>query len=420
MRVLLLILFALLLAAGVGILVAHDTGHVAISVSGWSIQTSLVFFLVLLMALFLIMYAVLRLLSSLVHMPEMLRRWRRQRRQQVSEKYLIAGLLALIEGRARDAEESLVKGARYSASPLIYYLCAARAAQRQGRIKERDHYLEQVSGKNPDEKIAIGLTRSELQINRQQAEMALATLVVLREDYPSHKQVRLLLLRASMELHAWQDVLSLLPEVEKSKLLTDDDIQAIKITAYAGLLERAGATTSMKRLDDTWREIPRKLRRKPALLRTYTQEKLKFADTADCAPLLQQALQNNWDPELFNLYGLVEGSDAARQLAFAEELSAAHPNDARLWLALGRLCLRNSLWGKALTYLKRSLDLKPMPETYHELAMLHESQGDYSAASGYYQQGLVLATSIARHETVRLQEQVEQAEAITAGARQVY
>ena len=420
MRVLLLMLLALLLAAVVGILAAHDTGSVVISISGWSMQTSLVFFLVSLLALFFIAYVVVRVLLRLVAIPGTLRRWRGQRRRQLADKYLITGLLALVEGRPKDAEENLIKGTRYSTSPLLNYLCAARAAQTQGRIKQRDLYLEQATGEKPDEKIAIGLTRSELQINRQQAEMALASLVGLQNEYPANEQIRLLLLRAYMELHSWQDVLALLPDVEKSKLLVEDDVQALKIAAYTGLLQRAGEASSRFRLDDVWREIPRKLRRSSSLLKVYTLEKLKFADTADCEPLLQQALQSDWDTEIINLYGLVEGRDAVRQLAFAEGLVATHAHDAWLWLALGRLCQRNSLWDKARTYLRKSLDLNPMPETCRELANVHEKQGEYSTASGYYQQGLALATSIARHETVRLQEQMEQAEAIAAGARQVY
>lgn len=420
MRTVALVLVALLFAAGIGILAARDAGSVVISMSGWSMQTSMVFFIVLLLALFFVAYIVLRLLSRLMAMPEMLRRWRGQRRQYLSEKYLITGLLALIEGRPQDAEENLIRGVRYTTSPLINYLCAARAAQRQGKLEQRDHYLERAAAEKPDDKIAIGLVQSELQINERQADMALATLTSLHNEFPSHRQIQLLLLRARMELHAWQDALALLPEVVKSGLLSGNDVLAMKVAVYSGLLQRAGATENMKRLDDAWREIPRKLRRLPALLKVYTLEKLKFADTADCEPLLQQALQTGWDADIINLYGLVQGTDTAQQMAFTENLLSVHPDDAGLYLTLGRLSLCNSLWDKALTYLKHSLELKPMPETCHELARLHEKQGDYSTASGYYQQGLALATVIARHETVRLQEQVEQAEAMTAGARQVY
>ena len=419
MRVVLLVLVSLLLAAGVGILVARDTGSVLISVSGWNIQTSLVFFIVILVALFLVAYMALRMLSRMAAMPGTLRRWRGQRRQKLSDKYLITGLLALIEGRPHDAEEKLIKGVRYTTSPSLNYLCAARAAQRQGKLKQRDLYLERAAAELPEDKVAVGLVRSELQINEHQVEMALATLTGLYDEHPTHAQVRLLLLRAYMELHAWQDALALLPVVEKAGLLPEDDVQAMKIAAYTGLLQRAGETANRKRLDDAWREIPKKLRRLPSLLRIYTLEKLKFASTSECEPLLQQFLQNDWDEEIVILYGLVNGKDAEQQLAFAESLLPVHPDDAGLYLSLGRLALYNSLWEKSLKYLKRSLDLKPMPEACYELARLHEKQGEYSMASSYYQQGLSLATSIVRHETVRLREQEEEARAITAGARQV-
>jgi len=419
MRAVLLILVSLLLAAGVAVMVARDTGTVLITLSGWNIQTSVVFFIVLLLALFIVVYLVLRMLSRMVAMPGVLRRWRGQRRQKLSDKYLVSGLLALIEGRPHDAEENLIKGVRYSKTPSLNYLCAARAAQRQGRLKQRDLYLERAAAEQPEDRIAVGLVRSELQINERQTEMALATLTGLYDECPANTQVRLLLLRAYMESHAWLDALALMPGVEKAGLLPDDDIQTMKIAVYTGLLQRAGATANRKRLEDAWREIPRKLRRLPSLLRTYTLEKLKFGSATECEPLLQQFLQNDWDEEIVSLYGLVIGKDTEQQLAFAEDLLAAHQDNACLYLALGRLALNNSHSDKSLKYLKRSLDLKPTPACCHVLARYYEKQGDYSTASGYYQKGLALVTSLARHETVRLQEQEEEVRAITAGARQV-
>ena len=419
MRVVLLILVTLLLAAGVAVLVARDTGSVLITLSGWNIQTSLVFFIVLLTALFIAVYLVLRMLSRMVAMPGVLRRWRGQRRQKLSDKYLVAGMLALIEGRPHDAEEYLLKGTRYAKSPLLNYLCAARAAQRQGRLKQRDLYLERAAAEQTTDRTAVGLVRSELQINERQVEMALATLTGLYEEYPANAQVRLQLLRAYMDLNAWQDALELLPAVEKAKLLSGEDIQAMKVAAYSGLLQRAGNTANMKRLDDAWRDIPRKLRRLPSLLRVYTLEKLKFGGAAECEPLLQQFLQDDWDKEIVGLYGQVNGRNAEQQLAFAEGLLPLHQDDAGLYLTLGRLALNNSLVDKSLKYLKRSLDLKPTPECCYVLARLYEKQGDYSSASGCYQKGLAQVTSLVRHESVRLQEQEEEARAITAGARQV-
>jgi HemY protein len=49
--------------------------------------------------------------------------------------------------------------------------------------------------------------------------------------------------------------------------------------------------------------------------------------------------------------------DASRQLETAERWLAAHSQDATLLYALGRLCERSQLWGKAQTYYEASLAL---------------------------------------------------------------
>ena len=92
------------------------------------------------------------------------------------------------------------------------------------------------------------------------------------------------------------------------------------------------------------------------------------------------------------LYGLVVGSDQARQLAFAEGMLKAHAADTMLLLTLGRLCKRQSLWGKASTYLQECIDIQASPEAYQELAALLEQQGDHAAATECYQKGLSLVT----------------------------
>ena len=65
-----------------------------------------------------------------------------------------------------------------------------------------------------------------------------------------------------------------------------------------------------------------------------------------------------------------------------------------LLLVLGKLCLKNKLWGKAKTYLETSLSLKPIADTYLHLAMLLDNKMQEPAkAQQLYQQGLKLAVS---------------------------
>jgi HemY protein len=155
------------------------------------------------------------------------------------------------------------------------------------------------------------------------------------------------------------------------------------------------------------------------LIEIYTTEKLKFTDTVECELLLRKALKKHWDVSLIRLYGLVESNNEAKQLAFAEGLLKRHARDSALLLTLGRLSVRNNLWGKARAYLEESIEIQATPEGYRELAALLEKQGEYSAATVYYQQGLTLATDITHHDPVKLLEQAENQDAMCEGARQV-
>ena len=419
MKALIVFFVALLLAAALGLLVADDACHIIITLGDWTIQTSLVFFMAMAIFAFILAYISIRLVFHIWDMPTTLRTWRKQRRQELSEKYLTRGLLALVEGRWKAAEIALIKGVQYSNKPLVNYLCAARAAQRQGKVDYRDYYLKLANAEDQKSKMAIGLTQAELQINERQTEQALATLMHLHEQQPNQKQVKLMLLKTYSGLRAWRDILAILPELDRKKLLPRETVVATRLKAYAGLLRAAGDQADKQELEKVWSEVPKKLRKELHILEAYAREKLKFADTADCEPLLKSAIRRTWDTEIVRLYGLVQGKDPVKQLSFAESLQGGHARDPVLLLTLGRLSMRNSLWGKASAYLKESIQINPMPETYRELAILLEKQGDYSAASSYYQQGLTLATSVEKHETVKLLELAEQQEAVTAGARQV-
>ena len=117
--------------------------------------------------------------------------------------------------------------------------------------------------------------------------------------------------------------------------------------------------------------------------------------------MLRRALKRQWDPELARLFGLVEGRNLKRQLAFAENSLSRFPRDAALLLTLGRLCKKLQLWGRARSYLEQSNEAQPNPEACQELATLLEQQGEHAAARMYLQQGLNLATGAAGTSMVR-------------------
>lgn len=169
--------------------------------------------------------------------------------------------------------------------------------------------------------------------------------------------------------------------------------EAEQLSLHAGLLRQAGTEQDRQALEHAWRKTPQKLKKKSSLTGAYVSERLRFGDTGDCVAVLRRALKRHWDPELVRLFGQVEGRNLKRQLQFAEGCLRRLPEDPHLLLTLGRLCIKNQLWGKARSYLEQSLQLLPDPITCRELATLLEQQGEHEAAGACYRQGLNLVTS---------------------------
>ena len=67
-----------------------------------------------------------------------------------------------------------------------------------------------------------------------------------------------------------------------------------------------------------------------------------------------------------------------------------HPDDARLLKALGRMCLRQRLWGKAQSYLEASLSVAPSQQAHLELARLFDQLERPEEANKHYRASALL------------------------------
>ena len=394
MRILLGILATLAIALVAGIFFKNHPGTFVLSLGDTTVQASLAFFAAVFVIFSVLLALLVIVVNGLTNMPKNYRRWKKHRRNRRSEKYLANGLLNYFEGDWQQAETAFRKGAAYSRVPMLNYLGAARSAQQQGDVKQRDHYLRLAHEHSSDPSIAVGLTQAELQLDQKQNEQAFATLKHLDGKGAGQDQANLMLLQACSELKEWHGVLEILEKLDRKKLLRPEEIKSKQLMAYTGLLQLAGKTGERRRLEEVWNSIPKKLQKELYILEVYTNERLRFPETDDCELLLREVLKHQWDPALIRLYGLVTGTDSSKQLAFAERLLKTHAREPVLLLTIGRLCRRNSLWGKARSYLEESLAIQAVPETYQELATLLERQGDHAGAAECYQKGLNLVTGV--------------------------
>jgi HemY protein len=394
MKLLFLSLLALLLAVTIGSLAGYGSGYFMMTIAGWTIQTTATLFVIVLFLGFLLLYFVVRTLVNFIKLPKDIQIWQKHRHQRCAEKYITQGLINMTEGRWKQAERDFCKAAHYSRAPYVNYLCAARAAQKLHAVDRRDEYLRIAYHNNPDASLAVGITQAELQLSEHQTEQALATLKHLENEQPGQNQVKQLLLDTYTDLNDWQSVLNIIPSIEQTSVYTCEQILARQLEAYVGLLKEAGAREDKQTLDSIWVNIPRKLKQYSYLIEVYVTERLRFDNTADCELLLKTALKRQWDHMLVRLYGLVVAVHPSKQQATAESWLNNHTRDAVLLLTLGRICLRNELWGKARDYLQDSIDLQANFEAYYEFARLLEHEGNREAAAECYEKGLALATGM--------------------------
>ncbi len=419
MRLLFLLLLALVVAVLLGSLAGTSDGVIVMAVADYTVSTSMTFFVIALTVLILLSYAILRSITKAITLPEDMRRWRKHRHQRRAEKYLTQGLIHMTEGRWKLSENEFRRSAKYSRSPYINYLLAARAAQQQEASNRRDDYLRLAYQDNPDAALAVGITQAELQLNHQQNEQALATLKALHHKQPKQIQVKQLLMETCSKLEEWNSVLTLLPQLEKTGMLSKESVLSRQLDAYAGLLIEAGDKGKSDAINKIWHAIPAKLRKQIYLIDVYVTQRLRIDDATDCDELLRSVLKHNWDKALVRLYGLITAIDKLTQLSYMERFITDHAQDPVLLLTLGRLSIKNELWGKARNYLEESIKVEPNPEAYYELASLYDREGNKYLASECYQKGLALATNVKEPITGKQNYEKPDHEALGDIARQV-
>jgi HemY protein len=394
-RFILAITIATTLAIIIG-LVAYNfgPGYVVFSFGEFSLETSFIFMLGFLAFAFFAFHYAFRILSILFRIPDYLGLRYSNRQSEKARNALVKGLIEMSEGRFAQAEKILLKQVTHSDTGLLNYLMAARSAQQQGEYDRRDEYLRLAHEATPSADIAIGITQAELQLSHNQYEQALATLNHLSTIAPKHGYVKKLQARVYKQLHDWDSLGRLINDVKKSKLITAEKLSKLEIETYSGMLNNSIKQSDKEKTESIWQQIPKELKDDADLLSIYLNYLIDINNHDEAESLLRTYLSRHWRESMVKLYAQLNTSNPQKQLETAETWLHGHARSAALLMVLGKLCIKNQLWGKARTYLESSLGIKPLPETCLTLAMLlNDKMEDADKVQALYRQGLKLAVS---------------------------
>lgn len=390
-RLLYILLISVITIVGFTMYQHKDLGLVSFSFVGFSFQTNLVVFGA---AALCGLFAVLVLIKFWELIRNLFIYFGSRRKQRLTEKAhgsLTQGFIEYAEGRFEHSEKILLQHVKYSDNRLLVYLTAARAAQQLGAHERRDDYLRKAHLEAADADIAIGLTKAELQLAHDQFEQALATLEQINSLSVNHPYVLTLLASTYKQLQDWDNLKQILPALKKHGRLPAENFLAFEVAVCIGQLTNLAGSQDSSLLINYWDETSGHLKVIPQVIEQYARLLISVNAAGEAETVLRHYLDKNWHESTIILYSELDVMVDNKQLEAAEDWLEDHQQNPWLLLALGKMCMTRSLWGKARNYLEASISIRPMPENYLKLArLLEEHMSEPAAAQEYYRQGLHL------------------------------
>ena len=388
MRLILLLIVACLAAWGALQIDAADPhNYVKLYLLGYSIEASVLGFLLLLLLAVIVLYFLVWLARQIWRSPRSLANWQGRRNQAQAHTGFGSGYLSLIKGDWKRAEQQLTLKPEHSSVPYVNFLAAAQAAQEQGKLAQRDKYLAAAFDSAPKERLAIGLTKARLHQQARQMDQALTTLQDIAVEGKKNPQYTAMLLQTHEQAKQWSKAKELLPLARKQKALPEPVLQEIDNRIHHSALQRS------QDIHAAWRALPKEQKRQLPNVKLAAQSMLQQGDVGAAEKLLRQTLKNQWSDDLVALYGTIKSDKPARELRRVEGWLMARPESAESQLAAGRLAAAAGKKDIAREYLQKAISLAQLPGAYALLGELYEAGNESGKALQLYRNAMHLISA---------------------------
>ncbi|HEY5366883.1 MAG TPA: heme biosynthesis HemY N-terminal domain-containing protein [Casimicrobiaceae bacterium] len=387
-----LILFLLVAAAAVGVasFARYNAGYVMFVSPPWRVELSQNAFILLAIACFAFLYAAIRLGIRISKLPREVRAHRERVDDVRMRSRQDGAFVALLEGRYGKARQ-MADEALASKDSGLAALIGARAS-----LETRDFAAAARFLAHPDvqsQRLAVPrmMLDAELALEQGMPGVALARLADLKRDAGAHTAALRLEMRALNAAQRPAEIPRVVAELVKRKVYDTAHGEMIRASAHADVLRTLSHDAAGLR--DYWNRVPESDRVISRVARAAAQGHLTQGSDREASEILARSIDAHWNPELVALYADCRTTDPARQLETAERWLIEHSQDATLLFALGRLCERSQLWGKAQTYYEASLAVASSWRTHVALGEMLARLDRHDAANAHLAAALKLALS---------------------------
>jgi len=376
------------LAVGIALLARQSDGYVVIVAAPYRVELSLNLLVLGVLAGYVAFHLLARLAETLLAIPKRVAAYREERARTRARSSLNDALIAFFQGRFASAEKSASVALESDESRGVAAIIAARSAHELGRFSEREQFLDQAKGAPAVDQARL-TTLADLLLAQGRHEESLAVLKDLAGR--DARNVRLLRMRLAAEtaLKRWDEALQTTAALSKLGGIPEIEAAAMRRAAHLGNLNRKAQDAAA--LTQYWKHLPNELRLDPSLASTAARYHLALGGNAEAQAIVEDALAAGWDTGLVALYADCSGTNALHLIERGEKWLREHARDPALLLTLGKLCMKQGLWGKAQSYIEASLALEPTHEGHMTLAALMERIGKPQEASRHFRKSAELA-----------------------------
>jgi HemY protein len=393
MRALIWIIALFAVAAGLAMFAGANEGYVLVVLPPWRLQASLNLAVVALVVGFFLLYFLIRLVNRTLDLPGRVGAYRSRRRQEKAARSVREALRALFEGRFTDAGKQARVAFSAGDSGAEAALLAARAAHAQRDDRAYREWMGKAMSADGGRTSAL-LTEAELAIADGAWDAAEEALETLRKGDHSSAAASRLQLELARSRGDWKAVPDLVRQLLANRAIGADEGRGLVRAAHLAMLESLDGQP--EELAEYWRKLGKEDHADRELVLRAVPLLARGGKGAVARKDVERLLDSDWDSALARRYALCagDGEEARDALSRSERWLNRQPDDPGLLYALGRQCMAAQIWGKAQSYLERSLALDPRAETHLALADLFDATEHPTEAKAHFAHAARLATTV--------------------------
>jgi HemY protein len=385
------VLFLAAIAVALALAGRYGNGYVVIVLPPWRAEMSVMLFVILQLAVLVVGYLLIELAVKAYRLPRNLRKSKVEQDKAKSRDLLLQSIQLLFSGQFKSAEAQARNAMQHSETRDIAAAIAAWAAYEGGNSGAAVPYLDHIRGEGSSR--MRDASKAYMLLADGKAAEALSLLKDLAASDPKNPGVLKMKVEAEMAGKAWEDVLATLAPLTRSGMLPEGAAQQIRLNAEINLIKTKPANPDA--ITNAWKAFGRESRFDATMVAAVAKRLLALGCADEARTVIEEAIDergaDGWDSQLAALYADCKTASTMAQIERAERWLLQHARDAVLLATLGKLCMRQALWGKAQSYLEASVALEPTLDAHMTLARLMEKLGRNDEAIRHMRRSAELA-----------------------------